>query len=150
MKRPDQPQPVSLTEAVIPIASLILLVGLSFYLFGDAGAGGPNQVALVMATMIAVFIGWRRGHSLDSLRDAAVKSGGTGIGAGESCSEGLLLVSRAVPRDSRREPTFINVTVSVPVSATPKFTPESPISALRKISRITPRAVAVSVGMSSV
>jgi NhaC family Na+:H+ antiporter len=79
--RPDQPQPLTLTEAVIPVAGLILLVALSFYLFGDAGAGGPNQIALVVATMIAVFIGWRRGHTLDSLRDAAVASVGSGIGA---------------------------------------------------------------------
>ena len=62
MTQPDQPQPLTLTEAIIPVASLILLVALSYFLFGDAGAGGPNQVALVVATMIAVFIGWRRGH----------------------------------------------------------------------------------------
>jgi Na+:H+ antiporter, NhaC family len=79
--RPKSPQPLSLFEAIIPVASLIFLVGLSFYLFGDAGAEGPNQVALVFATMIAVFIAWRRGHSLDSLREAAVASVGSGIGA---------------------------------------------------------------------
>ena len=81
MNRPDQPQPLTLTEAIIPVASLILLVGLSYFLFGDAGAGGPNQVALVVATMIAVFIGWRRGHSLACLGEAATKSVSTGIGA---------------------------------------------------------------------
>ncbi|MGO4840954.1 Na+/H+ antiporter NhaC, partial [Rhizobiaceae sp. 2RAB30] len=62
---------LSLTEAVIPVASLILLVGLSYYLFGDAGASGPNQVALVVATMIAVLVARRRGHDLQSLSDAA-------------------------------------------------------------------------------
>ena len=81
MKRPEQPQPLTLTEAIIPVASLILLVALSYFLFGDAGAGGPNQVALVVATMIAVFIGWRRGHSLESLGEAAKHSVGTGITA---------------------------------------------------------------------
>jgi NhaC family Na+:H+ antiporter len=68
-------------EAVIPIASLILLVGLSYHLFGDAGAKGPNQVALVVATMIAVFLAWRRGYSLDELRQAAVDSISSGLGA---------------------------------------------------------------------
>ena len=58
-----------------------MLVGLSYFLFGDAGALGPNQVALVVATMIAVFIGVRRGHSMESLREAAVQSVGSGIGA---------------------------------------------------------------------
>ena len=81
MTKRDQPQPLTFVEALIPIVSLILLVALSFYLFGDAGAAGPNQVALVVATMIAVFIGWRRGHTLDSLREAAVASVGSGIGA---------------------------------------------------------------------
>src|SRR5512139_4098651 len=81
MARPDTPQPLSLTEAIVPIASLVVLVALSYFLFGDAGAAGPNQVALVVATMIAVFIGWRRGHSLDALGKAASESVSTGIGA---------------------------------------------------------------------
>ena len=70
-----------MTEAVIPVASLIVLVALSYFLFGDAGAAGPNQVALTIATMIAVFIGWRRGHALDSLRESAMASVSSGIGA---------------------------------------------------------------------
>jgi Na+:H+ antiporter, NhaC family len=74
-----QPQPLTLTEALIPIASLIILVAISYYLFGDAGAFGPNQVALVVATMVAVFIAWRRGHTLEALREAAVASVGSGI-----------------------------------------------------------------------
>ncbi|MBN3849519.1 Na+/H+ antiporter NhaC [Paraburkholderia sp. Ac-20342] len=81
MKRPGSPQPVTLTEAIIPIASLVVLVGLSYYLFGDAGASGPNQVGLVVATMISVFIGWRHGHTLASFGEAAVASVSTGIGA---------------------------------------------------------------------
>ena len=81
MIRPDTPQPLTLAEAVIPVAALILLVALSYFLFGDKGAGGPNQVALVVATMIAVFIAWRRGHKLADLQAAAVASVGSGIGA---------------------------------------------------------------------
>jgi NhaC family Na+:H+ antiporter len=75
------PRPPTLLEAIVPVASLIVLVGLSFYMFGDAGASGPNQVALTVATMIAVFGAWRRGHSLAALREAAVTSVGSGIGA---------------------------------------------------------------------
>ena len=66
---------------MIPVVSLILLVGMAYFLFGDAGALGPNQVALTVATMIGVFIGWRRGHSLESLGKAASDSVATGIGA---------------------------------------------------------------------
>jgi len=72
---------LSLTEAIIPIASLIFLVGLSYFLFGDAGAGGPNQVALMVATMVAAVIGLRHGLTLEEMRDAAIASVSSGLGA---------------------------------------------------------------------
>ena len=78
---PSPPPPLTLAEAATPVVSLIFLVALSFYLFGDEGAFGPNQVALTFAAMIAVFVGWRRGHTLDALREAAVASVGSGISA---------------------------------------------------------------------
>jgi Na+:H+ antiporter, NhaC family len=74
-------RPLTMTEAAIPIVALIVLVGLSFYLFGDAGAKGPNQVALVLAAMIALVIGRRAGYTLEQLREAAIASVGTGVGA---------------------------------------------------------------------
>lgn len=81
MTSSDERPPPSLLQAAIPVASLILLVALAFYLFGDAGANGPNQVALIAATMIAVFVGWWRGYTLQEMGDAAVASVGSGIGA---------------------------------------------------------------------
>lgn len=81
MPRPANPQPLTMLEAAIPIVSLIILVALAYFLFGDAGALGPNQLALTVAAMIAVFIGWRRGHSLESLGKAAKDSVATGIDA---------------------------------------------------------------------
>ena len=70
-----------MTEAAIPIVALVVLVGLSFFLFGDAGAKGPNQVALVLAAMIALLIGRRAGYTSDQLREAAIASVGTGVSA---------------------------------------------------------------------
>jgi NhaC family Na+:H+ antiporter len=81
MKRAEQAQRITLIEAIIPIAGLILLVAASYYLFGDAGAEGPNQVALMVATMIAVLVARRRGHSLRDLHEAATASVGSGLGA---------------------------------------------------------------------
>lgn len=75
------PRPPSLFEAIVPVAALILLVGLSFVLFGDAGAHGPNQVALTVAAMVAVLMAVLRGHSFESLTDAAVASVAGGVGA---------------------------------------------------------------------
>lgn len=79
--RTRSPRPLSLAEAALPIAALVILVGLSFFLFGDEGAKGPNQVALVMAALVALIIGRRAGHTLDDLREAAIASVGSGIGA---------------------------------------------------------------------
>ena len=81
METTEGPKAISLTEAIIPVASLIVLVAVAYFLFGDAGANGPNQVALTVATMIAALIGRRNGHSLEALGDAAVASVSTGIGA---------------------------------------------------------------------
>ena len=81
MQEPETRPKLSLLEAIIPVASLILLVVLSYYLFGDAGANGPNQVGMVVATMVAVFIAWRRGYTLHELSDAAIASVSSGIGA---------------------------------------------------------------------
>jgi Na+:H+ antiporter, NhaC family len=78
---PASTRPLTMTEAAIPIVALIVLVGLSFYLFGDAGAKGPNQVALVLAAMIALVIGRRAGYTSEQLREAAIASVGTGISA---------------------------------------------------------------------
>lgn len=77
----DEPQPLSLIEAIIPVAALILLVALSYYLFRDAGASGPNQVALVLATMIAGLVARRRGYKFAELGEAAVASVSSGMGA---------------------------------------------------------------------
>lgn len=81
MSEPDQPQPLTLAEALLPVVSLTFLIALAYYLFGDASTSGPTQVALAVATMITVFVAWRRGHSLSSLNAAATASVSSGIGA---------------------------------------------------------------------
>lgn len=78
---PRAPEPLSITEALIPIAALVVLLGLSYYLFGDEAAAGPNQIALTFCTLVAAFVAVRRGHSFDALRDAAVASVTTGLSA---------------------------------------------------------------------
>ena len=61
--------------------ALVFLLGLSFFLFGDAAASGPNQVALVFCSILAIAVAWRHGHSIDELRDAAVASVTAGLSA---------------------------------------------------------------------
>ena len=79
--RPDTPRPLGLAAALVPVAALVVLLGLSFFLFGDAAAAGPNQVALVFCAIVATFVAWRHGHTIEALRDAAVASVTTGLSA---------------------------------------------------------------------
>ena len=79
--RPDTPEPLGLAAALVPVVALVGLLGLSFFLFGDAAASGPNQVALVFCSILAIAVAWRHGHSIDDLRDAAVASVTAGLPA---------------------------------------------------------------------
>ena len=77
--RPPTPEMPSLAEALVPVAALVGLLGLSFHLFGDGAAAGPNQIALLFCVIIATFVAWRHGHSIESLRDAATTSVTAGL-----------------------------------------------------------------------
>ena len=79
--RPANPTPLSLAAALVPVVALVGLLGLSFFLFGDAAAAGPNQVALVFCSIVATYVAWRHGHSVSALREAAVTSVNTGLTA---------------------------------------------------------------------
>jgi Na+:H+ antiporter, NhaC family len=79
--RPATPQPLSLAAALAPVATLIGLLGLFLRLFGEDAASGPNQVALVFCSMMAITVAWRHGHSVEDLRETAVTSVTTGLPA---------------------------------------------------------------------
>lgn len=78
---PATPRPMPLAWALVPIVTLVLLLATSYALFGDNAAGGANQVALTFAAVVAVWVGRHFGHSFDSMRDAAMESVNTGLGA---------------------------------------------------------------------
>lgn len=67
--------------ALVPVLALIGLLALSYLLFHDTAALGPNQVALAVAAMVAYGVGRRCGHSGDNLRQAGVQGVSTGISA---------------------------------------------------------------------
>jgi NhaC family Na+:H+ antiporter len=81
IRRSSLPVPLGLAAALVPVVALVGLLGLSFYLFGDGAASGPNQVALVFCSILAITVAWRHGHSIDDLRDAAVGSVTAGLPA---------------------------------------------------------------------
>jgi len=60
--------------AILPIALLILMLGLNINYFGDDSVAGPNQVALLFAAAIASVIATRLGRSWADIRKQIIKS----------------------------------------------------------------------------
>jgi NhaC family Na+:H+ antiporter len=65
-RRSPSPRPLGLAAALLPVAALVGLPGLSFYLFGDAAASGRSQVARVLCSILAISVAWRHGHAMDA------------------------------------------------------------------------------------
>lgn len=63
------PRSPSLLDALIPIGVLIVLLGLSVYLYGDASSSGPNQIALMSTTFVAGLIGMKNGLTWAQIED---------------------------------------------------------------------------------
>jgi Na+:H+ antiporter, NhaC family len=73
-------QPGILT-ATTPVAILVLSLGSAVALFGDSATGGPAQIALILAGIIAGLIGIRHGISWNELEKATAVSVSTAIPA---------------------------------------------------------------------
>ena len=73
--------PPSMVDALIPIGSLVLLLGLAIIVYGDEGTSGPIQVALILCTLIAGLIGLKNGHRWEDMGKAAVEGISTSMGA---------------------------------------------------------------------
>lgn len=78
----------SLLQALIPLMALILMLASSVYLFGEDSSYGPNQIALLVASGIAVIIGFRNGFSWSQIEE--------GITEGISVALGAMLIILAV------------------------------------------------------
>jgi len=81
MSEPKKLKTPSILDAVIPIASLILMMGCSVILFGNDSSYGPNQVALLTAMFLAAIIGLKNGHTWDSIEKGIIKGVSMCLGA---------------------------------------------------------------------
>ncbi len=75
------PRPPSLLDAVIPLATLVVLIGLSIGLFGVAATDGPLQVALFGSALVAGLVALKNGHSVDQIRESAIGGVSSAMGA---------------------------------------------------------------------
>lgn len=71
-------------QALLPVLALIALLAASVYLFGDSSSSGPNQIALLLAAMVAALVGWRNGFGWRELQ--------AGIVHGISLATGAILI----------------------------------------------------------
>ncbi|RDV25973.1 Na+/H+ antiporter NhaC [Alteromonas aestuariivivens] len=71
----------TLLDALIPIISLVIMMGGAVYLFGDGSSFGPNQVALLLGTGMAAIIGMKNGHSWLEIEKGIVKGISMSLGA---------------------------------------------------------------------
>lgn len=78
----------SLPQALVPLMALIVMLASSVYLFGEDSSYGPNQIALLVASGIAVIIGFRNGFSWSQIEE--------GITEGISVALGAMLIILAV------------------------------------------------------
>ncbi|MBY6090462.1 Na+/H+ antiporter NhaC family protein [Maritimibacter alkaliphilus] len=75
------PQPPSMPLALLPICALVVLLAGAYGLYGDAAATGPNQIALMLAGVVALAVGHVCGHDMEDMREAAMASVTTGLPA---------------------------------------------------------------------
>lgn len=66
---------------MIPCAALIVLLSLSYFLFGNNASSGPNQIALLLCGTIAAGIGYKNGMPWSGIRQAAVDGIAIGLPA---------------------------------------------------------------------
>lgn len=71
----------SLLQAYVPVVVLIGLLSSSVYLFGDGTSSGPSQIALVLASGVAILIGLQNGYAWKDLEAGIVHGIGLSMGA---------------------------------------------------------------------
>lgn len=74
-------RPPSLADALLPIASLIVLLALSYAFFGDEASAGPNQVALAFCSLVTFVIARKNGLAWADVRAAALEGVANGLPA---------------------------------------------------------------------
>lgn len=71
----------SMIDCLIPFIALIFMLSGAVYYFGDNSTGGPNQIALMLATAIAAAIGIKNNHKWADIEKAMIHGISISMGA---------------------------------------------------------------------
>ena len=74
-------KPASIWVALIPLVTLITLLGFSVSFYGDGSSSGANQIALLISAAVTHLIGWRRGMRWKELEQGTVEGISRAMGA---------------------------------------------------------------------
>lgn len=74
-------RPPSLADALIPMVTLVVLLGLTIGLFGIGAADGPLQVALFASAVVAGLVALKNGHTQAAISGAAIGGVSSAMGA---------------------------------------------------------------------
>jgi NhaC family Na+:H+ antiporter len=77
----SEPREASLVDSLIPILSLVIMLGVSVFLFGSDSSYGPNQIALIIGASIASIVAIKNGHRWQNILESIVASISTAMGA---------------------------------------------------------------------
>src|SRR5215218_7461819 len=66
-------KPSSLWDALLPMIFLVVMIGLSVFLYGTDATLGPLQVALLLGTVVAALVAHKNGYSWERLATAIVE-----------------------------------------------------------------------------
>ena len=76
-----KPRTPSLADALIPVVSLVLMLGLSVKLFGSDSSSGPNQIVLTIGAAIAAIVAIKNGYRWLEIQKAIIAGISTAMGA---------------------------------------------------------------------
>ena len=80
-KESKSPAKPSLFLSLLPVAVLIVLLTASVIFFGENSSYGPNQIALMLAAVVAAALGLKLGFNWQTMQDSMVHGVSLSIGA---------------------------------------------------------------------
>lgn len=81
MSKKETMRSPSLMDALLPLVMMIIMLTAAVMYFSDNSSYGPNQIALLLATGVAIIIGLKNGHNWVSIEKAIINGISISLGA---------------------------------------------------------------------